>query len=70
MKQAWCNVMCYPGVPGRSEANHDFCQDSLSIGLNLKARTTPPPKLVADDKHLSARSGCCDYSANVERRDV
>jgi len=41
MKQAWCNVMCYTGVSGREEANHDFCQGSLSLGLNLKAGTTP-----------------------------
>ena len=33
--------MYYPGVSGRSEANHDFCQDSLSIGLNVKEGTTP-----------------------------
>jgi len=40
MKQAWCNVMYYLGVSGMYEANQDFCQDSLSLGLNLKAGTT------------------------------
>jgi hypothetical protein len=43
MKQAWCNVMYCLGVSGRSEASHNFCQDSLSLGLNLKAGITPSP---------------------------
>jgi hypothetical protein len=68
MKHAWCNVMYYPGVSGRSGENHDFCQDSLSLGLNLKAGTTP--SLSIGSRSYTARSGCCEYSANVERRDV